>query len=104
MDTSLHQSILATPSLVAMGESQQVSPVQQALSVQVPTMLDVGHTEMYTVTPIPSNMTSLQFTTPMVKVTDVNNVVSMETPTSTVQLLTDVSKRLSLPFPGHQSI
>lgn len=103
-DTLLHQSILSTPSLVAMGESQQVSSVQQVLSVQVPTMPDVGHTEMYSVTPIPGNMTSLQFTTPLVKVTDVNNVVSMETPTSTVQLLTDVSKRLSLPFPGHQSI
>lgn len=102
-DTSLHQSILATPSLVAMGESQ-VSPVQQALSVQVPTMLNVGHTEMYPVTPISGNMTSLPFTTPLVKVTDVSNVVSMETPTSTAQLLTDVSKRLSLPFPGLQSI
>ena len=103
-DTSLHQSILATPSLVAMGESQQVNPVQQALSVQVPTILNVGHTEMYPVTPISGNMTSLPFTTPLVKVTDVNNVLSMETPSSTAQLLTDVSKRLSLPFPGLQSI
>ena len=104
LDTSLQQSILTTPSLVAIGESQQVGPMQQALSVQVPTVLDVGHTEMYPVTPIPGNVTSLQFATPLVKVTDVNSVVSMETPTSTVQLLTDVSKRLSLPFPGHQSI
>lgn len=102
-DTSL-QSILATPSLIAMGESQQVTPVQQALSVQVPTVFNVGHTEMFPVTPISGNMTSLPFTTPLVKVTDVNNVVSMETPTSTAQLLTDVSKRLSLPFPGLQTI
>ena len=102
-DTSL-QSILATPSLIAMGESQQVTPVQQALSVQVPTVFNVGHTEMFPVTPISGNMTSLPFTTPLVKVTDVNNVVSMETPTSTAQLLTDVSKRLSLPFPGLQPI
>lgn len=104
VDTSLQQSILPTPSLVTMGESQQVTPMQQALTVQVPAMLDVAHTEMYPVTPIPGSMTSLQFTTPLAKVTDVNNVVSMETPTSTVQLLTDVSKRLSLPLSGHQSI
>lgn len=109
-DTSLFSTVpdkqqaILTPSLVTMGDSQQVSPVQQALSIQVPTMPHVSNTEMYSVTSIPGNMTSLQFATPLVKVTDINNVVSMETPSSTVQLLKDVSKRLSLPFPGDQSI
>ena len=73
-------------------------PVQQALSIQVPTMTHVSNTEMFSLTPVSGNMTHLQFTTPLVKVQDMNNVVSMETPTNTAQLLADVSKRLSLPF------
>ncbi|XP_078360169.1 uncharacterized protein LOC144644531 [Oculina patagonica] len=109
-DTSLFSTVsdkqqaILTPPLVTMGDSQQVGAVQQALSIQVPTMPHVSNTEIYSVTPIPGTMTSLQFTTPLVKVTDINNVVPMETPTSTVQLLRDVSKRLSLPFSGDQSI
>lgn len=97
------QAIITTP-LLTMVEPQQVNPMQQALSIQVPTMPHVSNNELHSVTPIPGNMTQLQFTTPLVKITDVNNVVSMETPTSTVQLLTDVSKRLSLPFLGEQSM
>ena len=73
-------------------------PVQQALSIQVPTMPHVSNTEMFSLTPVSGNMTHLQFTTPLVKMPDMNNVVSMETPTNTAQLLADVSKRLSLPF------
>lgn len=113
VDTSLlpsfaadKQQTIITPPLVTMGESQQVNglPVQHALSIQVPSMPYVSNTEMYSITPIPGNMTPSQFMTPLVKVTGISNVVSMETPSSTVQLLTDVSKRLSLPFPGDQYI
>ena len=107
------QTVRATP-FVTMGESQLLVtgnqqsntgngvPMQQALTIQLPTMPQVGGTEMFSVTPIPGNTTQLQFTTPLAKVADMNNVVSMETPTSTVQLLADVSKRLSLPFAGDQ--
>ena len=98
------QQVILTQPLVTMGDAQQVSPVPQALSVQVPIMPHVSNTDMFSVTPIPGNMTSLQFSTPLVKVADINNVVSMETPSSTVQLLKDVSKRLSLPFNGDQSV
>ena len=78
-------------------------PVQQTLSIQVPTTHHVKNTEMFSLTPVPGNMAHLQFNTPLVKLADTNNVVSMETPTTTVQLLADVSKRLSLPFASDQS-
>ena len=97
------QAIITTP-LVTVLEPQQVRPVQQTLSIQLPAIPQVGKAELHSVTPITGNITPLQFATPLVKLTDLKKVVSMETPTTTVQLLTDVSKRLSLPFSGEQSM
>ncbi|PFX15427.1 transcription factor E2F7-like isoform X2 [Stylophora pistillata] len=93
------QAVITNP-VVTMLEPQHVHPVQQTLSIQLP---HIGNTEFHSVTPIAGIMTQVQFATPLVKLTDIKSVVSMETPTTTVQLLTDVSKRLSLPFTGEQS-
>ena len=97
------QAVITTP-LVTVLEPQQVRPVQQTLSIQLPAIPQVGKAELHSVTPITGSITPLQFATPLVKLTDLKKVVSMETPTTTVQLLTDVSKRLSLPFSGEQSM
>lgn len=100
------QAVMAVPFVVAGNQQSNAGsgiPVQQALTIQVPTFPHVSNTEMFSLTPVPSNMAHLQFTTPMVKVPDMNNIVSMETPTNTAQLLADVSKRLSLPLAGDQS-
>lgn len=82
------------------GDSQVVViknriPVQQALSIQV--LPRVSNPEMFTRTP---GVAQLKVATPLVKFVDLNRAVSMETPTSsnTIQLLSDVSKRLSLPL------
>lgn len=108
-----NQQPVVTMPLMTTGESQffgernvnTVSriPLQQSLSIQVPAIPQVGNTEILSLTPVPSSITQLKFTTPIVKVPDMNNVVSMETPTNTVQLLADVSKRLSLPIFGDHS-
>ena len=73
---------------------------QQTLSAQVPNaVLHVSNADILSLEPIARNTTSIQFSTPLSKVSaDSNGAVCTETPTSTVQLLADVSKRLSLPL------
>ncbi|XP_068711100.1 transcription factor E2F8-like isoform X4 [Montipora foliosa] len=105
-----NQQVVAATPLVTTAESQLVViknqagntvsgiPVQQALSIQVPHY--VTNPQMFTQDP---GSAQLKITTPLVKLVDLNRSVSMETPTTnTIQLLSDVSKRLSLPL-GHES-
>lgn len=98
--TAETQHTVAASPLVTSGDSQVVViknriPVQQALSIQV--LPRVSNPEMFTRTP---GVAQLKVATPLVKFVDLNRAVSMETPTSsnTIQLLSDVSKRLSLPL------
>lgn len=105
-----NQQVVAATPLVPPAESQLVViknqagnavsgiPVQQALSIQVPHY--VTNPQMFSQDP---GSAQLKITTPLVKLVDLNRAVSMETPTTnTIQLLSDVSKRLSLPL-GHES-
>ena len=77
-------------------------PSNQALTIQLPTMHHLSSAEMFSSSPVSGSLAHLQFNTPVMKLTDINKVVPIETPTTTVQLLADVSKRLSLPLNSHQ--
>lgn len=97
-------TVVASP-LVTSGESQVVViknriPVQQALSIQV--LPRLTNPEMSTHAP---GVAQLKVTTPLVKLVDLNRAVSMETPASsgTIKLLSDVSKRLSLPLTNNST-
>ena len=71
----------------------------QAVSTQgSSTALHVNNAEMLSFTPTQLSVTSGQFSFPFSKALDLNGAVCTVTPTSTVQLLSDVSKRLSLPL------
>lgn len=115
MDLSQVSSVVEfTTPCMTMGDVQQplagnqpvnsgnAIPSNQALTIQLPTTHHLSSVEMFSSSPVSGSLAHLQFNTPVMKLTDINKVVPIETPTTTVQLLADVSKRLSLPLNSHQ--